>query len=173
MARGKLTDKQLQDAIRRHLNGESIRSIAKELNMSESALRERISTQAKAIKNASNQIIATHEALSALDKPAQLTAHTHAALIMSLKEGLGRAASNGVAIAEKISAISKRQIENMQDDELIDGEMLKGIMAAGLVSNTHAKLGIDLISISAREQKDESPKELESPVKVYLPSNGR
>ena len=57
--RSKLTDKQWIEIERRHLDGESIRSLAKEFKVAESSIRERISAQSKRIIDVANQIVET------------------------------------------------------------------------------------------------------------------
>lgn len=72
----KLSEEHLQRLLERHLAGESIRSLAREANISESALRGLISTQSAQIKTAANHMVAAEQALTKLSVSAQITART-------------------------------------------------------------------------------------------------
>jgi hypothetical protein len=67
MARpSKLTEKQWDEVIRRHLAGESISKLAAEFGIARSAMSEKVSDRASKIKTAANQMLAGERALREL-----------------------------------------------------------------------------------------------------------
>lgn len=74
--KSKTTPEQDQRLIERHLAGESIRSLAKEVGISEASLRAKISAQSSQIKDAANHIVQAERALTKLDISSQITARS-------------------------------------------------------------------------------------------------
>ena len=74
--KSKTTPEQDQRLIERHLAGESIRSLAKEVGISEASLRAKISAQSSQIKPAANHIVQADQSLTKLSISAQITARS-------------------------------------------------------------------------------------------------
>ena len=149
--RSKLTDKQWIEIERRHLDGESIRSLAKEFKVAESSIRERISAQSKRIIDVANQIVETNQAVKGLPISAQIAAHTRAQRLIAIQDALDDTSLAGSLTAKRISQAVQNRVKDRNDEELLDAEDMKALMAAGLVINTHAKLGIDLMAIESKK----------------------
>jgi len=161
----KLTEKQWLEVERRHLDGESIRSLAKEFGVSESTIRERISAHSKRIIDVANQIVETNQAVKSLSISAQISAHTRAQRLISIQNSLDDAALAGSNVSKRISEAVEKRTKLRTDEELLDSEDMKALMAAGLVSNTHAKLGLDLLNIATKPNLIKSPEDTtKSPV---------
>ena len=80
--KSKTTPEQDQRLIERHLAGESIRSLAKEVGISEASLRAKISAQSSQIKNAAQHIVQAERALTNMTISAQITARTIASKML-------------------------------------------------------------------------------------------
>jgi len=154
--RSKLTEKQWAEFAKRHLNGESLRSLAKEFGVSESAAREQISAHTEKIKSVANQIVNTNKALKELPIAAQISAHGYAAKLMAIQDALSDAAISGAHVAKRVSELAHKRAKGAKDADL-DAEGLKGYMAAGMVVNTHARLGMDLLAIAAKQTPEVDP----------------
>lgn len=168
-----LTAKQWKDIETRFYNGESASALAREYKISEAAIRKRFGAKRFEAKELANQIVEIETKIKGTNESTRLLARTFADRILALQNLAGDAAANGLAISNRVSEVSKRKIEKMTDDELMEGETLKGIMAAGMVANTHARMGLDLLALAAREKKEPEVIASEEPVKFYLPKNGR
>lgn len=80
--KSKTTPEQDQRLIERHLAGESIRSLAKEVGISEASLRAKISAQSSQIKTAAKHIVAAEQSLTKMTISAQITARTIASKML-------------------------------------------------------------------------------------------
>jgi hypothetical protein len=144
----KLTEKQWLEVERRHLDGESGRKLAIEFGVSEAAIRKRVSTQTKQIKQVANQIIATEQAVKALPLSAQLSAHNLADQLRSISMHLGHAANYGAMTAHRISGIANAQTDLIDESKPLEAdslETLKGISALTRLANDSAEIGLNLI----------------------------
>ena len=201
--KSKLTPEQWQDVKRRHLvDGESIRSIVRWLAdslgivVTEKAIRDYLkkdaefgestqSTQNSAKegegvkKQINNTAIAVIEALSAsgLPKDDQGIALEVAARQINGREVLDDTAANMNTVANAVSKLAKQNAEKLKvgDEGFVDAEHLKQIMIMSQVVNSANATGIDLTKIDAMAKNKEvlPPAPNESPVKFYIPENGR
>ncbi|MEQ1915830.1 MAG: hypothetical protein ABL856_03805 [Gallionella sp.] len=168
-----LTAKQWKDIETRFYNGESASALAREYKISEAAIRKRFGAKRCEAKELANHIVAVELKIKGTNESTKLLARTFADRILALQNLAGDAAANGLAISNRVSEVSKRKVLELSDNELMDAETLKGIMAAGVVANTHARIGLDLLALAAREKKEPEVIASEEPVKFYLPQNGR
>ena len=157
--RSKLSEKQWAEVIRRHVDGESIRSLAKEFGVGESTIREKISAESAQIKKVSNQIVETNRAVKALPISAQIVAHSRAQRLLAMESLADDVAMAGLGHAKRVSSAISARMEAMQDEELMDGENLKQLMAAGMVINTHSKLGMDALAIASKVKEEPTKNE--------------
>ena len=171
--RSKLNDTQIQSAIKRVLEGESMRAVARSIGMGESSFRARISAQVNGIKDAANQIVSAEQKLAALPIPAQITAHNLAAKLRAISENLGQAAYYNSLSAHRMAQMAHSETAKIDETApLADVDVLKGISALTRMSNESAELGIRLIATQAKNQDIVEDKNSSS-VKFYLPENGR
>lgn len=170
-----LTPEQWQELIRRHMiNGESIRSLAKEFGIAESSVREYIRAHKQKIEIASNQIVNATRALNSLPINAQITAHSLAQKKMMLQDGAADVAIDMMFVAKRLGSAAKNKVNSVTDDELLDSETMKGIMATSLVVNQALRPAADYLAFSVKEKiEDKAEDAIDEPVKFYLPSNGR
>lgn len=169
MARpSKLTDDELAALRDRHINGESIRSLAKEVGMGESSLRERISAQSAQIKKAANQIVETKRTLKALPLSAQIAAHTRAEMLTQMGDRISSAGNDTALVSEMFAkaardATSQIMFKAMGDDgETISPERLAecteeiaAVMKSTMVSNEASKISLKLMDIAAKDKESD------------------
>lgn len=148
----KLSEKQWLEIERRLEAGESVRALAREFKISPSAISARFSEQQKKIKKVTNQIVEANQALKSLPLSAQISVHNRTQRLMAIQAATDDAAIAGSNISKIVSEAAHRRVKAATDDELIDAEYLKSLMAAGMVSNTHAKIGLDVMSIASKEK---------------------
>jgi hypothetical protein len=148
MARpSKLTDKQWEEIERRHIKGESIRSLAREFKVSESTIRDRISAQCAEIKAVANQIITAEERFSALPVSAQVSARSLVDDLKAISGHLASAAKFGSMTAHRLSVIAHAQTD-LIDEAASFGEnaaALQSVMAMTKGANEAATIGINLL----------------------------
>jgi len=117
MARpSKLTPSQWEEILRRVVDGESIRSLAKEYGVGEATIRERVSAQAEKIKTVANQIVKAEEALNELPISAQITAQGYAAQLRAISDNLTGAALNQSKTSKIISKLANAKAETLSVD---------------------------------------------------------
>lgn len=158
MARpSKLTEKQWQVVIERAVAGEPVRAIARELKISESTIRERVSAQVKQIKDVANQIVNTDIALKQMPVSAQITAHNLADMIKAMQLNLVISAANGASVAAKLSRIALNQANRVDDDSIIDSESaesIKGIAILTRTANEASQSAMDLMKLNKEAAAD-------------------
>lgn len=158
MARpSKLTEKQWQVVIERAVAGESVRAIARELKISESTIRERVSAQVKQIKDVANQIVSTDLALKQMPVSAQITAHNLADMIKAMQLNLVVSAVNGASVAAKLSAIALNQANMVDENAIINSEnaeSIKGIAILTRTANEANQTAMDLMKLNKEAAAD-------------------
>lgn len=144
----KLTEKQWQEIDARLLKGEPGRSLAREYDVSEAAIRKRFGAH-KQIKAVANQLVAAEMALEALPLGARVSARTLADDLKEISSHLAGAARYGAATAHRLSGIAHAQVVLIDDaDPLgVDSiETLKGISALTKLANDSSVIPINLLN---------------------------
>lgn len=150
--KSKLTPDQWNEFQKRHINGESLRKLAKEFGVSESSAREKISAQSAQIKSVANQIVTTEQALAALPISAQITAQNLASKLRAISDNLASAAHHGAATAHRLSALANTEVAKVDDaDPLASSEKLRGVAALTTLANESAKIAINLLAANKEE----------------------
>lgn len=117
MARpSKLTETQWNEILKRVVGGESIRSLAKEFGITETAIRKRVSLQAEKIKIVSNQIIKTEMAVKELPVSSQVIAYDYASQLRAISDNLTGAALNQSKTSKIISELANAKAETLSQD---------------------------------------------------------
>ena len=148
--KSKLSEKQWDDMKRRNLDGETLRSLAREYGVSESTAREKISAQTAQIKNVANQIVATAMAVKELPLSAQVSAHNLADKLLAISMSLSDAAIAGAITAKRINEAAQNHIANKKDADLMGEDGLKAMMAASMIAKTAGKMGMDLLNLATK-----------------------
>ncbi|NMM21832.1 MAG: Hin recombinase [Rhodoferax sp.] len=150
MARpSKLTDKQWEQIGKRLLNGESNASLAREFEISKTAISLRFSKRTETIKSVANQIVATNQSLSLLNVSERLEAHDMASRMRSISDHLMGAADYGAATAHRLSGIAHAKAQEIDDATPIDDESmaaLKSIAVLTRIANDSSQIGLNLLA---------------------------
>ena len=172
MARkSRLTEIQWAEIEHRNLYGESIRSLAKEYCLDESAVRKQISTHVKIYKDIANQIAETQLALGELPISTQIGIQNYAQKLFSIAANLGDAAVSGSEVAKRVSESAKCHVETLADEELLDEGTMNKLMIAGIVASSHGKLGLEVLNMAAKpNQTVTQPKEIKRIERVIVSS---
>ena len=159
--KSKLTEAQWVEIIRRHIEGESLRSLAKAFGVGESTVREKVSAQTAQIKTVANQIVATERAVMALPISAQITAHNLASKLRAISDNLASAAHYGAQTAHRLNALANSEVQKVDDSEpLASVDSLKGVAALTKLANDSASIALNLISANketVQRLNDEKP----------------
>lgn len=144
--KSKLTPEQWAELERRHIEGESLRSLSRAFAISVASIRERTS-KAEQIKAVAHQIVETERAVSALPISAQITAHNLAAKLRAISDNLASAAHYGAATAHRLNALANTEVAKIDDaDPLKSGESLKGVMVLTRLANDSASIALNLLA---------------------------
>jgi len=150
--KSKLTESQWIEIEKRLITGEPRRALAREYDVSESAIRLRLSAQVEKVKEVTYQLVEAHRNLQSLPMQSQITAQANAAKLLALGNHLLTAAERGAATASTLSNIANRRAEALGDtlDETVpldDVAMqdLKGIAVLTRISNESSEIGLNLI----------------------------
>ena len=164
--KSKLTEAQLAEAQKRHIAGESMRAIARDMGIGESTLRERISAQSAQIKLVANQIVATERAMQQLPIGAQITAHNLAAKLRAISDDIASAAMYGAKTAHRLNALANSEVAKIDDaTPLTNVDALRGVAALTKLANDSASIALNLLSANKDAVKDaNAPKDEAHPL---------
>jgi len=158
-----LTADQWIDVERRHLvNGESIRSLAKEYGVDEAAIRRRISPQKSARGQTAKSLLSlAKEKIQVEEKAKEISAEIAALPVArqhivsditrkltSISHHLGSAAEYGAATAHRLAGIANSKVAEIDDAAPMTDksmETLKGIAVLTKMANESSEIGINLL----------------------------
>lgn len=159
MARkSKLSDAQWADIERRMLEGEAVRALAREFDVSETAIRARKSSQVTEIKAVANQLVTANQALRKLPITSQQTAQTLAQRLIALSDNLLGAAMQGAATAHRLHAIANSEVQKIDDaNPLSSMTAVKAVAVLTDVANKSASIGLNLLAANSKGSMPEEP----------------
>jgi hypothetical protein len=167
-----LTPEQWVEIERRHLvDGESVRSLAKEFSVDEAAIRRKINPQksadeksAKSLReladakiNADKAVKEISAEISALPISRQQIVSDLAQKLMSISGHLASAAEYGAATAHRLSGIAHMKIAEIDDAKPLDQagiETLKGIAVLTKMANESSEIAVNLLSANKETVKE-------------------
>ncbi len=156
MARkSKLTDKQWLEIERRALDGEAIRSLAKEFGIAESALRKRgISARALEIKAVAHQIVETEQRLAALPLGSQISAQSLAAKLRAISDNIASAAHYSAMTSHRLAGLAHQQVEMVDDASPMSSEAIKSVAGLTALANEASKIPLNLLAANKEAAKE-------------------
>ncbi len=159
MARkSKLSEKQWADVERRMLEGEPVRALAREYEVSETAIRARKSLVVSEIKDVANQLVAVQQRVRSMPISSQQTVQTLAQKLMSLSDSLLGAALHGAATAHRLNAIANGIVQQVDDAEPLKSmDALKAVAVIGKIANDSAAIGLNLVAANKGQMPVEPP----------------
>lgn len=147
--KSKLTEQQWDEILDRHLNNnESYSSLAMEFGVSETAVRKKISSNAKQIKEVANQIVKAETSFEKLSISSKMKVRTLADSLKATSRHLANASEYGAATASRLSMIANKHTESL-DEEQPDIEKLKVVAALAKTANDAAAISINLVKADA------------------------
>lgn len=154
----KLTEKQWAEIEKRALSDESIRSLAREFEISEAAIRKRIGARTNEIKEVAAQIVATEQRFSALPVSSQISARTLADEMKAISSNLASAASYGAATAHKLARVANIQANKISEFKEYEPspDSLRGIAALTNLANQAGNIGLGLIAATKGQVKPDN-----------------
>ena len=160
--KSKLTEQQWDEVQNRILEGESMRSLAKEFGVSESSIRAKKSTRVEKIKKVANQVIEAECAVKNLDLNAQLAVNEYASKLRSISSNLMDSALNGSIVSSRLSRIAARKASEINEaDPMESQEELQAISALNKLGNDAAAIGLNLVKANNELiNKDSGDKDL-------------
>ena len=151
--KAKVTEEQLEEAIRRNLKGESLRKLGAEYGVCESSLRqrmakfdERMALERGEIKTAGKLLYRAECAVRSLPKAAQISARGLAETLLQTYGELATTAQLSASTARYLSQCANNEVRKIdQNNSLIDVDALKGVAVLQSMANDAAKIPSSLI----------------------------
>ena len=154
-----LTVKQWNNIEVRFYADESASSLASEYGVTEGAIRKKYGTKKKQAKELANQIVGVETELNKYDFGTKCLARTFADKMLALQELAGDIAYSGMRTAKRISEAAKTKAEKLTDEELHDPDTMRALMASGIAANTHAKTGMDILTLASKPNALKTPED--------------
>lgn len=174
--KSKLSPEQWGELEKALLEGESVRSQARKFGISEASIRERMRNVGKTpgVKEVASMLVeanaAKHvaqRALSELPLSAQISAQNLAERLISIGHNLAAAADDGSAIARRLSAIAKTEVQKVDDvDPLSTVGHLKSVSTLMNLAKEAAHIPLNLLAANKDRMKglEEPPPDTPKPV---------
>lgn len=171
--KSKLTPEQWAEVDRRILEGESIRALAREYGISDSAIRERIAKNGKVenVQVVARKIVDAELSLAALPISSQITARNLADKLRAISDNLAGAAHYGAATAHRLAGIANAKVQEIDDAAPLNAESLeslRGVAALTKLANEASTIGVNLLAANK-----ETVKKLNEPEEVDTDDDAR
>lgn len=165
------------DVMRRYIvDGESASVLARELGVSETAVRKRAGSKRFEVKDIANQIVSAEQQYERLDKGSKSLVDDMAAQLRAVNSGLMRAAVNGANSSARLSAYGVKQLDDIDklaaanpNFKIMDAQ--EELQAFGVVTklgNDAAQLSVQLINANKESLKAQEDKEVAQPISVMI-----
>lgn len=157
-----LTEKQWEAIEKRALNGDPVRALAREFEISEAAIRKRIGARTKTIKDVANQLVVAERAFESLPLGAQISARTLADRLKAISNHLAGAAEYGSSTAHRLAALANAQMDRIDESKPFDKdsvEAIKGIAVLTETANRAAEIPLNLLKANKETIADLSKNE--------------
>lgn len=154
----KLTTEQWADITRRLAEGEKAADLAREFDVSKTAISNRVSKRAETVKAVANQLVAAESKLRALPVSEQILTLNLADKLRSISSHAAGAAENGMMVAHRLTGISRMLVERIDDaDPTSSMDDLKAVAAMGRIANDAAHIGLNLLNANKGRVGDDAP----------------
>jgi len=160
----KIDEKRWAEIVRRFVvGGESASALARELGVTEGAIRKRAGTKRYEAKEVANQILTAHENYSRLPESTKNLVDDMVAILRGVSSNLASAAMAGTATSARLAAIANKQAQKIDESNPMDtAEELQAIGALTKLSNEAAQIGVALLNAN-KEKLGEAEKGSETP----------
>lgn len=147
--KSKLTPDQWAEVANRLLEGEAERALAREYDVSATAIRKHMEKQGKlpAVKRVAEMIVETTAALQSLPITSQISARNLAAKLVAISNSLASAAEHGAATAHRLNALANSEVGKVDDaDPMASLDNLKNVGVLTRLANESASVGLNLLA---------------------------
>jgi hypothetical protein len=152
----RLNPKQREEIRKRLLAGEKVAPLAREFNVSATAIRNYANSEVSEIKTVANQLFEAEVALAKLPKTLQIETLDLLSELRSVSTHLASAAKYGAMTAHRLSGLAHQHASNL-DDVDPDGEKLSTVARLTAVANESAKTGLNLLAANKDKQIADQP----------------
>jgi len=155
----KLSDKQWDTIRKRMLEGEKPADLAREYGVSKTAISNRVSKRADAVRTVANQIVTAERALGELSVSEQLQAVSLASKLRSISDSLATAADLGAKTAMRLNALANSEVAKVDDaDPLASIASLRSVGVLTKLANDSASIAVNLLAANKdRVREGEKP----------------
>lgn len=141
-----LTQTQWAQIERRLIEGESRRALGREFNISESAIRQRMSGPVDEVRTVAAKIIDAEKSLAALPPIAQITARNLATKLRSISDSLAASAEYGARTSHRLNALANSEVGKVDDaDPLASIDKLRNVGVLTKLANDSASIAVSLL----------------------------
>lgn len=151
-----ISDATWTDVIRRFIvMGESASALAREIGVTEGAVRSRASTKRYEVKELANQMVEVERKYNAYDRTTKTLIDDMAAQLRAVSSNLTRAAIASSDTSAKLSLIVNRQVSKINPEDPLESEdILKTISGMTKMANDASVIGVALINASHKAPKE-------------------
>lgn len=143
-----LTEKQWSDIERRMLDGASVRGLATEYGIAESAIRKKLSARTKDVKTVANQLATAEVAFSKLPISAQISARSMTDRLKGMMMSLTSAGESAAGVAQYATHLANVTIQKVDESDPFSEtsvQAIKGANALMAMANVAAEIPMGLI----------------------------
>jgi len=158
---------------KRVLAGESMRALAKEYGVSDTAIRKKFSVRTKEIKSVANQLVAAEISLQNLDYSSQRLARTMADRLLSISDDMASAAMHAASSVNVLSGIANRMTHKLNKDgpqDDADIEAIKHLAYVTRTSNDAAVIPLALLKSVKELHEQEASEQMNWTINAVAPS---
>lgn len=153
----RLTDAQWETIGKRLLKGEKPADLAREFEVSKTAISVRFSKRIETVKDAANQLVAADRAMEKLNVSEQIAARNLADDLKRISEHMAGAALFGAATAHRLAGIANAKVQEIDDAAPLTAESreaLTDVAALTKMANAASEIPISLISANKETVRD-------------------
>lgn len=151
-----ISDATWTDVIRRFIvMGESASALAREIGVTEGAVRSRASTKRYEVKQLANQMVEVERKYNTYDRSTKTLIDDMAAQLRAVSSNLTRAAISSSDTSAKLSLIVNKQVSKINPEDPLESEdILKAISGMTKMANDASVIGIALINASHKAPRE-------------------
>jgi transposase-like protein len=166
----KIDEKRWAEIVRRFVvGGESASALARELGVTEGAIRKRAGTKRYEAKEVANQILTAHENYSRLPESTKNLVDDMVAILRGVSSNLASAAMAGTATSARLAAIANKQALKVDENNPMGtAEELQAIGALTKLSNESAQIGVALLNANKETMKQSAEQQEPQPIAVTI-----
>jgi len=153
----RLTDAQWETIGKRLLKGDKPADLAREFDISKTAISVRFSKRIETVKNVANQLVEVDRAMEQLNVSEQIAARNLADDLKRISEHLSGAALFGAATAHRLSGIANSKVQEIDDAApLSDASRaaLTDVAALTKMANSASEIPLNLVNANKDMVRD-------------------